>query len=168
MAFPGAILYPLAMTYPRLAFILLLPLLVLGQRPEPTYETRAKHDPDGIGKFYMGREIAHVMGYQGAAWLERPERVDEEQPDRVVEEMRLAPTDIVADVGAGTGYFSFRFARVVAKGKVYAVDIQPQMLAMIEARKKQTKVENVVGIRSTETSVNLPDGAVDVVFFADV
>src|SRR5207249_1934531 len=82
------------------------------------YETRARHDPDGIGKFYLGREIAHVMGHQGAAWLERPEREETELPQQVVEQMRLKPTDVVADIGAGTGYFTFRLSRVVPQGKV--------------------------------------------------
>jgi SAM-dependent methyltransferase len=108
-----------------------------GAAPKPIYETRADHDPDGIGKFYMGREIAHVMGYQGAEWLERPERIEEERPDQVVEQMKLKPADVVADVGAGTGYFSFRISRVVKQGKVFAVDIQPEMLAVVEKRKKE-------------------------------
>src|SRR5262245_37711590 len=112
----------------------------------PVYETRADHDPDGIGKFYMGREIAHVMGYQGAEWLERPERVEEERPDQVVEQMKLKPADVVADVGAGTGFFSFRICRVVTQGKVFAVDIQPEMLAIIETRKKELKADNVVAL----------------------
>src|SRR5215475_534308 len=119
----------------------------------PVYETRANHDPDGIGKFYMGREIARVMGFQGAEWLERPERAEEERPDQVVEQMKLKPTDVVADVGAGTGYFSFRICRVVPQGKVFAVDIQPEMLAVIEKRKKELKVENVAPFRSVETDV---------------
>lgn len=139
------------------------------QAQQPSYyETRARHDPDGIGKFYMGREIAHVMGYQGAEWLERPERIQEEQPDKVVEQMKLKATDVVADVGAGTGYFSFRFAAKVKEGNVFAVDLQPQMLSIIEKRKTQLKVENVTPIQGTETDVKLPENSVDVVFFADV
>jgi ubiquinone/menaquinone biosynthesis C-methylase UbiE len=139
------------------------------QAQQPAYyETRTRHDPDGIGKFYMGREIAHVMGYQGAEWLERPERIKEEQPDKVVEQMNLKPTDAVADVGAGTGYFSFRFAARVRQGKVFAVDLQPQMLSIIEQRKQQLKTENVVAVQGTETDVKLPAASVDVVFFADV
>jgi FkbM family methyltransferase len=135
---------------------------------KPIYETRAEHDPDGIGKFYMGREIAHVMGFQGAGWLERTERVDEERPDQVVEQMKLKPGDVVADVGAGTGYFSFRISRVVSQGKVYAVDLQPQMLAIIEKRKKQLNAENVIPLRSAETETKLPDGSVDVALLVDV
>ena len=134
----------------------------------PIYETRRNHDPEATGKFYQGREIAHVMGYAGASWLERPERVDEELPDQVVAQMKLKPTDVVADVGAGTGYFSFRISRVVPQGKVFAVDIQPEMLNVIEQRKKQLNAANVVAVRSTEKSVNLPDNSVDVVLFVDV
>src|SRR6187402_1574760 len=68
------------------------------------YEVRKEHDPNGIGKFYMGREIAHVMGHQAADWLERPEREQEEHPTRMVELLDLKPGDSVADIGAGTGY----------------------------------------------------------------
>ena len=134
----------------------------------PYYETRAKHDPDGIGKFYLGREIAHVMGYQGAGWLERPERIEEERPDDVVAAMRLRPDDVVADVGAGTGYFTFRFARAVPRGTVYAVDLQPEMLSLLEARLKKLGLPNIRTIGSTETDARLPAQAVDVIFFADV
>jgi ubiquinone/menaquinone biosynthesis C-methylase UbiE len=135
---------------------------------KPVYETRANHDPDGIGKFYMGREIAHVMGYQGAEWLERPERIEEERPDQVVEQMKLKPTDVVADVGAGTGYFSFRISSVVKQGKVFAVDIQPEMLAIIEKRKKQLKADNVIAVKSVETNAELPENSIDVALMVDV
>ncbi len=132
------------------------------------YETRRDHDPSGTGKFYLGREIAQVMGYQGAGWLERPERIEEERPDEVVARIRLRPTDVVADVGAGTGYFSFRFARVVTEGTVLAVDLQPEMLAILERRKAELKIANLRTVQSTPREVNLPENSVDVVFFADV
>jgi len=138
------------------------------QAAKPVYETRADHDPDGTGKFYMGREIAHVMGYQGAEWLERPERRDEERPDQVVEQMKLRPSDVVADVGAGTGYFAFRISRVVTRGKVFAVDIQPEMLAIIENRKKQLNAENIVALRGSEADAKLPENSVDVALMVDV
>ena len=164
----------------RLIQIITLPLLFLFacQQPQPApqtpapsrpiYETRKIHDPDGIGKFYMGREIAHVMGFQGAGWLERPERIEEERPDEVVKQMKLRPGDVVADVGAGTGYFTFRFARVVMEGKVFAVDVQHEMLSILEKRKRELGIGNVVTVQSTETDVRLPEGTLDVVFFADV
>lgn len=131
------------------------------------YETRADHDPDGIGKFYLGREISHVMGHQGADWLERPEREETELPQKVVEKMNLRATDVVADVGAGTGYFTFRLSPVVAKGKVYAVDIQLEMLAMIEAKKKKLNAGNIVTILGTEKDTTLPSEAIDVVLLVD-
>jgi ubiquinone/menaquinone biosynthesis C-methylase UbiE len=135
--------------------------------PQKVYETRAIHDPDGTGKFYMGREIAQVMGHQGADWLERPERAVTETPDQVIKQMRLKPTDVVADIGAGTGYFSFRLSRVVSQGKVLAVDIQPEMLDIIEQRKRTLSAENVVTILGTETDTKLPDQQVDVVLLVD-
>ncbi len=131
------------------------------------YETRANHDPDGIGKFYMEREIAHVMGHQGADWLERPDRAETELPDEVVKQMNLKPSDVVADIGAGTGYFTFRMAPLVKQGKVYAVDIQPEMLSIIESRKKQFKADNVITIQGTETDTKLPPASVDAVLFVD-
>src|SRR5438270_14045041 len=92
----------------------------------PGYEYRENHDPNGIGKFYMGREIAQVMGHQAADWLERPEREKEEQPSKMLAALKLKPGDAVADTGAGSGYHPFRMAKAVgAQGKVYAVDIQP-------------------------------------------
>ncbi|MDQ3013106.1 MAG: class I SAM-dependent methyltransferase, partial [Acidobacteriota bacterium] len=136
-------------------------------QPKSVYETRANHDPDGIGKFYMGREIAHVMGHQGADWLERPDREETEKPNEVVKQMNLKPTDVVADIGAGTGYFTFRIAPLVKQGKVLAVDIQPEMLSIIEGRKKQRTADNVTGILSTETDTKLPPASVDVVLFVD-
>jgi ubiquinone/menaquinone biosynthesis C-methylase UbiE len=138
------------------------------QAQQSVYETRAQRSPDGIGKFYMGREIAYVMGYEGADWLERPDRIKEEQPDKVVAAMKLKPTDTVADVGAGTGYFSFRIHRQVPQGKVYAVDIQPEMLALIEKRKQELKADNVIAVRSTETDAKLPPNSIDVVLMVDV
>lgn len=138
------------------------------QKPkESVYETRTKHDPNGIGKFYMGREIAHVMGHQGADWLEREDREQTELPNEVVKQMKLKPTDVVADIGAGTGYFTFRMAKLVKEGKVLAVDIQPEMLAIVESRKKQFKADNVEMILSTETDTKLPAASVDVVLFVD-
>ena len=136
-------------------------------KTKPVYETRENHDPDGIGKFYMGREIAWVMGHEGASWLERPDREATELPDKVVENMKLRKTDAVADVGAGTGYFTFRISKFVPEGKVYAVDIQPQMLAIIEGRKKSYKADNVITILGEEADTKLPENSVDAVLLVD-
>jgi FkbM family methyltransferase len=131
------------------------------------YEMRTAHHPDGIGKLYMGREIAQVMGVAGAEWLDRPERAEAETPHQVIEHMQLKPTDVVADVGAGTGYFTIRLSRVVPQGTVYAVDIQPEMLAIIAQRKRQLKANNVITVQGTETDPRLPVQAVDVALLVD-
>lgn len=79
-------------------------------KPEkPRYEKRREHDPNGIGKFYMGREIAMVMGHEAAGWLERPEREQEEEPAKLLPLLNLKPGDVVADIGAGSGFYSFSF-----------------------------------------------------------
>lgn len=136
---------------------------------KPRYETRRVHDPNGIGKFYMGREIAMVMGHQAAGWLERPEREQEEQPAKLLRLLKLKPGDVVADVGAGSGYYSFRLAPLVGdKGKVLAVDIQPEMLDIIKRRAKQLKVENVEPVLGTITDPKLPAGGVDLILLVDV
>src|SRR5690349_7730662 len=98
----------------------------------PRYETRAEHDPNGIGKFYLGREIAHVMGHQAADWLERPEREREERADLLVPALKLKSGDVVADIGCGSGYYTRRLAKAVGtNGTVLAVDIQPEMLDLL-------------------------------------
>ena len=139
------------------------------KRTPPKYETRADHDPDGIGKFYLGREIAHVMGYGGASWLERPERVKEEEPAKLVKALEVKPGMVVADVGAGSGYHAFRLAPLVGEtGKVIASDIQPEMLKLIEARAKQKKVKNVETVNGTAKDPKLPAAGVDLILMVDV
>ncbi|MER3432076.1 MAG: SAM-dependent methyltransferase [Leptolyngbya sp. ERB_1_1] len=131
------------------------------------YQTRANHDPDGIGKVYMGREIAQVMGHQGAGWLERSSRASEEQPQKVIAALKLKPDSVVADIGAGTGYFSFRIAPQIPQGKVYAVDVQPEMLEMLNELKAQKKIPNVEPILGSQTDPNLPDNSVDLALMVD-
>jgi SAM-dependent methyltransferase len=129
--------------------------------------TEKKRSPDGIGKVYMGREISFVMGHQGADWLERPEREQEEQPAAVIENMQLAPDAAVADIGAGTGYFSFRIAAKVPQGRVLAVDIQPEMLELLEKKKQVTGIANVEPVLGTIEDPKLPENAVDAALLVD-
>jgi ubiquinone/menaquinone biosynthesis C-methylase UbiE len=131
------------------------------------YEQRVKHSPDGIGKFYMTREIARVMGHTGAGWLERPTREIEEQPSKVVSGLDLKPTDVVADIGAGTGYFSFLISPLVSQGKVLAVDIQPEMLDIIELFKQEKNITNVEPILANLSNPNLPSESVDLALMVD-
>jgi ubiquinone/menaquinone biosynthesis C-methylase UbiE len=135
---------------------------------EDHYEYRAG-SPDGIGKWYMGREIAHVMGHQAAGWLERGNREDEERPSKMVEilKARLGTDDVFADIGAGTGYYSFRVASLLPKGKVLAVDIQQEMLDLMTQLAKDRKVTNVEPVLGTVTDPSLPDGGVDWVLMVD-
>ncbi len=135
----------------------------------PGYETRAVHDPNGTGKFFLGREIARVMGHEGAPWLERREREAEERPDLLHNALDLRPGMVVADLGAGTGYHSFRIApRVGPGGKVLAVDIQPEMLEHIRTMAAKTGVANVEPVLGAEQDPNLPAASVDLVLLVDV
>jgi ubiquinone/menaquinone biosynthesis C-methylase UbiE len=122
---------------------------------------------DGIGKVYMGREISHVMGHRGAAWLERPTREREERTDLLIGRLPLAADDVVADIGAGTGYFSIPIARRVPEGKVLAVDIQQEMLDIIERRKRNGAPANIEPVLGTITDPNLPSNGVDLILLVD-
>jgi ubiquinone/menaquinone biosynthesis C-methylase UbiE len=136
---------------------------------KPRYEMRRDHDPNGTGKFYMGREIALVMGHQAADWLDRPEREKEERTDKLLEALALKPGEVVADVGAGSGYYTFPMAKQVGpKGKVYAVDIQKEMLDLIRTRMKARKLDNVEPVLGTETDPKLPAGKIDTILLVDV
>lgn len=137
--------------------------------PRPLYKYRQPHDPYGIGKFYMGREIARVMSYRGAGWLERPERVREEEPEKLLAALELKDGLVVADVGAGSGYHSVRIApRVAPRGKVLACDIQQEMLDLIAAKARRLKLPNIETIRGTPQDPRLPAEAVDLILMVDV
>jgi ubiquinone/menaquinone biosynthesis C-methylase UbiE len=138
-------------------------------RTPSRYKTGTPTEPGGSGKFYMGREISFVMGHQGAGWLERPEREKEEQPKKLLKMVDLKPEMVVADIGAGSGYYSFRLAEKVGdKGKVLAVDIQKEMLDIIRKRMKKDKVENIEPVLGTETDPKLPAEGVDLILMVDV
>jgi SAM-dependent methyltransferase len=122
---------------------------------------------DGIGKVYMGREISHVMGHRGAAWLERPTREREERTDLLIGSLPLEADDVVADIGAGTGYFSIPIARRVPEGKVLAVDIQQEMLDIIERRQRNGAPANIEPVLGTITDPNLPSNGVDLILLVD-
>jgi precorrin-6B methylase 2 len=136
---------------------------------EPRYTFREEHDPNGIGKFYMGREIARVMGHQGILWLERPEREEEEGLSLLIESLRLEPGMVVADIGAGSGVISTRIAAKVApQGVVLAVDIQQEMLDALAAKCKQQGIENILPILGDVKSPALKPESVDLVVMVDV
>jgi len=132
------------------------------------YYTFKRGDYNGIGKWYMGREIAYVMGFQGIGWLERSEREKEENVSSLIKNMKIKSNEVIADIGAGSGYHAFRIASLVTNGLVYAVDIQPEMLMAIEKTKEFKKVENIKTILGTEKTVELPKNSVDKILMVDV
>jgi ubiquinone/menaquinone biosynthesis C-methylase UbiE len=144
------------------------PEVLAQQNPSNSYyREKAIHNPDGIGKYYMNREIAQVMGHQAMMWLERPSREIEEQPQQTIVELALKPDDVVADIGAGTGYFSFRIAQQVAQGKVYAVDIQPEMLDAIAYLKQEKQIQNVETVLGKPDDPQLPENSTDLALMVD-
>ena len=134
---------------------------------ENSYYTTGLPSRDGIGKFYMGREISHDMGHLGAGWLERPERERQERTDLLIAGLILSDDFAVADIGAGTGFFTFPIAQRVPQGRVFAVDIQPEMLARIARRKTLEKVVNVETVLGEQDDPKLPKNQIDLAFIVD-
>ena len=158
----------------KYAFFILVNALILSNEclgQNSTFNRKYTYksgDFNGIGKWYMGREIANVMGYQGISWLERSEREKEENVSKLIQNMDIKPEDIIADVGAGSGYHTFRMSQLANKGLVYAIDIQDEMLNTIERIKKFNEVINVKTILGNEKNINLPKNSVDKILMVDV
>ncbi len=151
---------------------LVLAVTLLGNAqgpPHPAYVTKADHDPDGIGVFYMGREIAQVMGHEAADWLDRPEREAEEAPSMLVKSLHLRAGEVVADIGAGSGYLSFLMSAPVGpKGTIYAEDIQPEMLDIVKKKASEKGIKNVVPWLGTITDPKLKPNSIDMMIMVDV
>lgn len=122
----------------------------------------------GTGKYYKGRQIANIMGATGSEWLERSERQKEENTTLAIENMHLKENDIVADIGAGTGYFTFKIAPLIPSGKIYAVDVQVEMIDFLNNKKAKPGFKNVEVIKGSGYSPNLPDNSIDLAFMVDV
>lgn len=155
-----------------LLFFVVLSTCEAQQKPatasaEETY-TFSTPSRDGTGKYYLGRELSHVMGHLGASWLERAEREKEENVSQAIQNMMLQPNEVIADIGAGSGYYAFRMAQEVPDGKVLAVDLQPEMLDIMRQKIKKNKIKNVELIQGEETSPNLTKNSVDMVLMVDV
>ncbi|MDB4919249.1 methyltransferase domain-containing protein [Mucilaginibacter sp.] len=133
-----------------------------------TIYTYKKASPDGKGKCYMGREIAQVMSFEGAGWLERNTRQKEENTDLAISKLPINKNSVVADIGAGTGYYTFRIAQKVSQGSIYAVEIQDDAIKYLNARSKKLNQNNVVVIKGSEQTPNLPDNTVDLAIMVDV
>jgi SAM-dependent methyltransferase len=144
--------------------------LALKQAPKQESQSIYQQYPpsaDGTGKVYMGREIAPVMGYQGAAWLERAEREKEERTDILMRALNLKKGMVVADIGAGTGYLSRRMAAGVGlQGSIYAVDVQPEMIGKL--KKLSKKHPNIKPVLSTPSDIKLAANSLDLAIMVDV
>lgn len=125
-------------------------------------------DPNGIGKWYMGRQIAQVMSHFGIDWLERAEREKEENTSLLLKNLAIRPGQVIADIGAGSGYHSSLLSEMVGSGKVYAVDVEREMIAYLNDRIKQEGKKNIIPVLSTEKKVSLPANSIDVMLLVDV
>ena len=123
---------------------------------------------DGIAKQYYGRQLASVMGASGSEWLERDTRQKEENPRQAIDSMPLAANSVVADIGAGTGYYTFRIAQKIPLGKVYAVEVQDEMITQLESKKQVAKQDNVIIVKGDNFSPNLPANSIDLAIMVDV
>ena len=156
--------------------------LVDAQQPEVDEETKKiiaqaransknyitkEASPGGTGKFYMGREISQVMGHRAINWLERSEREDEESPSRAIAALNLKPDAVIADIGAGSGYYTFRLAPLVPEGRVIAVDIQPEMIRFLENKEKELGLTNISAHLGTIISTRLPPESIDAALLVD-
>ena len=157
-----------------LAWIALAAPVVAQVEPPKTAEPKAKakvqRRPTRPGPaMYMGREIAQTMSYLGAEWLERAERIEEENPEAMIDALKIKPGDLVADFGSGSGFITRRLARRVgSSGTVLAVDIQPQMVQILRDNLKEAGIKNVRPVLSTVSDPKLPEGKVDLVLMVDV
>jgi precorrin-6B methylase 2 len=147
--------------------LLLLAAVAHSQVAAPSRYEIGAPSSDGIGKTYHRREIARVMGFEGAAWLERPEREAEERPDLLLAALSLRQGMNIADIGAGSGYLSKRMAPPIAPGKLYAVDVQPEMVRMLKALSTRPETANVVPVLGSEGSVNLRSDSIDLAIMVD-
>lgn len=143
------------------------PAPVPNAKPLLIYTYRQRSD-DGTGKIYLNREIAQVMSAEGAEWLDRKDRQKEENANLAIEKMNLSPNSMVADIGAGTGYYTFKIAEKLPYGKVYAVEIQDELIRYLNTRKMETGSTNVVVIKGDSESPNLPESSLDLAIMVDV
>lgn len=136
--------------------------------PGDSIYTHGRVTDGGTGKYYMGREIAHIVSSSAATWLERGDREQEENSKLAIQKMHLVSNEVVADIGAGTGYYTFKIAPKVPDGKVYAVEVQDEMIQHLNSKKHEQNSKNVEIVKGSSTSVNLPPASVDLAMMVDV
>lgn len=154
------------------AYILVISFLIAsisacGQQSNRTYSTKPS-SKNGIGKVYMGREIASLMSFDGVDWLERNSRTQEEQTALAIRKLPISAGSVVADVGAGSGFYTFRIAERVPKGQVYAVEIQDDAIAYLKQKSRARKLNNVQVVKGSAMHPGLPENKIDLVIMVDV
>lgn len=142
--------------------------LSFAQKGNPSPYSFRSPSYDGIGKVYMGREISFVMGFEGMSWLERRSREQEESVSLAIKNLPITESSVVADIGAGSGYYTFKIAPKVPKGKVYAVDIQEAAVNYLKSKSKELGFTNVIPVLGSEKSPNLPENTIDLAIMVDV
>ena len=152
----------------RSAFLLLLSFGLATPPQQDSVYTHQTPSDGGTGKIYFNREIAHIMDFKGSAWLERNSRQTEENSNLTIEKLPIDKNSTIADIGAGTGYYTFKIAPKVPQGRVYAVEIQDEMIAALNERKKELNAANVEVIKGSITSPNLPANSIDLAVMVDV
>ncbi|MGY4386273.1 precorrin-6B methylase 2 [Pedobacter sp. UYP24] len=157
------------MTYSKYLVVLLMTTgsFCNEQKQESPYTTKAPSS-NGTGKVYMGREIAQVMDFAGVSWLERNTRSKEENTNLTIAKLPLTKSSVVADIGAGSGFYTFRIADKVPNGKVYAVEIQDDAIAYLKNKASEKGINNVIVVKGNEKTTNLPAGTIDLAFMVDV
>ena len=130
--------------------------------------TYIKPTAGGTGKVYMGREIAAIMSATGGNWLDRDTRQEEENSTKILQYLQLKPTDVIADIGAGTGFYTFHMAPLVPQGKVYAVEVQDRFVEQLQDRKEKEETPHVEVVKGSPKSINLPEQSVDIALMVDV
>lgn len=151
-----------------LAFVLAGGQTCQAQQPKAAGYTHKKPSSGGTGKVYMGREIAAIMSSGGGNWLDRDSRQEEENSARILHYLQLQPAYAVADIGAGTGFYTFQMAPRVPQGKVYAVEVQDRFVQQLRERKEKEGAGHVEVVKGGEKSINLPENSLDVALMVDV
>jgi SAM-dependent methyltransferase len=156
----------------RSAFLLGIILLCISSttlraQQDSTYTHRTASE-GGTGKFYFGREIANVMDFGGSQWLERNSRQVEENTNLAISKFPITESSMVADIGAGTGYYTFKIYHKVPKGRVYAEEIQNDAVTYLKNKAGQLNASNVTVIKGNEKSPELPENSLDLALMVDV
>lgn len=151
-----------------LAFLFVCGSWAIVQAQQDSTYTHKTASEGGTGKFYFGREIAHIMDFGGSPWLERNSRQVEENSNLAISKLPVTESSVVADIGAGTGYYTFKIYQKVPKGRVYAVEVQNDAVTYLKNKAGQLNASNVTAIKGTEKSPELPENSIDLVLMVDV